>query len=462
VTSDALARDATRGSVVKLLAEIVGRGLQLATTLLLMRGLGPAEFGVFGALSALAVVAAEASDLGLQGTAGRALVAGTFSLRGILRAKAWLSVGFVVGALFVWPFSPVLAPLLLYFGGAGWAEILGVVLRARGRRREEAWVIVGLRLSGLLLVAIPLGQGGGAQSCAWALAASTVLPGLFAAWRVSLARGPAGTKTRELGTRRILAASGPLAVNGGLALLSVRVEVFVMSALAAPAELGFFVAALQFVQVLNFVPSALMAGAMPALTREAMHASGLEGDAVRRRTAATVAFAAVPATAGLVLVAPALVRDLLGEAYLAAGPILAVAGFGVLPLFLNGIYTHALIAAERASWLPRLTLLRVVLAALLAAALVPAAGGRGAALGFVVSEWVLVVLGARAVREAGFAVQVLRPVGLAALAALPMGVAVWPMRGNLPLALLVGVAVFALVTALLWRSPRLRHDLGYS
>ncbi|HVQ28139.1 MAG TPA: hypothetical protein VMV21_01085, partial [Vicinamibacteria bacterium] len=101
------ARDATRGSAVKLFAEVLGRTLQLLTTLLLGRSLGAADFGLFGTLSSVAVVAAEGADLGLQGTATPALVSRTLSLRGILRAKAWLSAAFLVVAVPVWPLFPL-------------------------------------------------------------------------------------------------------------------------------------------------------------------------------------------------------------------------------------------------------------------------------------------------------------------------------------------------------------------
>lgn len=456
------AQDATRGSAVKLIAELAGRTLQLLTTLLLARGLGAADFGTFGVLSAVAVVAAEAADLGLQGTATRALVAGTLPLRGILRAKLWLTLGFLIGAAVVWPFWPILTPLLLYFGAAGWAEILGVVLRVRGRRGQEAALIVLLRLAGLLLVIAALQRGGAALACAWALALSTLPSCVLGAALVR--RTPAGRDgtardgtASDPGTAAILGVSAPLAVNGGLALLSLRVELLVMSALRSKEEVGYFLAALQVVQVLNFVPNALLAGAMPALTREAL---GAANDAVRRRTVSLVAFAAAPAALGLVLVAPALTAWLYGHSYGPTEAPLAVLGLGVVPLFLNALFTHALIAAERASWLPRLTVVRVLLAALLAALLVPVAGASGAAAGFVLSELVLLLLGARAASRAGFAVAVARPSLLALLATVPMVLAVLPLRGQLLPAVAAGAVVFvstlAVAAAVL---PRLRRAL---
>jgi O-antigen/teichoic acid export membrane protein len=460
VSTDAEARDATRGSAVKLGAELLGRALQLLTTLLLARGLGASDFGAYGVLSAVAVVAAEAADLGLQGTATRALVAGTLSLRSLLRTKGLLSAAFLLGALAVLPFSPMLTPLLLYFGGAGWAEILGVALRARGRRGAEAAVILVLRLSGLLLVAVALEQGGRGVACAWALAVSTVAPCLLGA---VLVRGAFGVEERaptDPGPLALLRTSAPLAVNGGLALLSLRVELLVMSALRSQEEVGYFLAALQVVQVLNFIPSALCAGAMPALTREALRAQGEGQDPVRRRTAALVALAAAPASVGLVLVAPALTARLYGEGYTPTARPLAILALAVVPLFLNGLFTHALIAAERASWLPRLTVVRVLSAALLALLFVPKAGAAGAAMGFVASELLLLVLGARAARAAAFPVRVARPTLLALLAAVPMAAVVLPLRSNLALALAAGVVVFGVTLATLASSQRLRRDLG--
>ena len=219
---------------------------------------------------------------------------------------------------------------------------------------------------------------------------------------------------------------------------------------------------------MNVVPNALCAGALPALTREALRGKdpdgpGGEATAVRRRTAATVALAAVPAAIGLGLVAPALTQLLYKVEDAEISQPLAVLALAVVPLFLNGLLTHALIASDHASVLPRLTVVRVVLAALLAALLVPAVGGMGAALGFVLSELVLVSLGSRASTRARFSVGVARPVLAALFLALPMAAVVWPVRGNLPLALLAGAFTYALAVAVgLGISPRLRHELGYS
>jgi O-antigen/teichoic acid export membrane protein len=317
-----------------------------------------------------------------------------------------------------------------------------------------------LRLLGLGWVAAVLGQGGTALACFWALGLST-LPAILIGSLLVRRAYAAAAPLPDPGIATILRSSLPLAVNGGLALLSLRVELLVVSFFRGAEEAGYFLAALQVVQVLNStIPTSISAGAMPSLTREALAAGTV--DAVRRRTASTVALAAAPACLGLALVAPALTEKLYGPAYAPSAPTLTVLALSLVPLFVNGFITHALIAAERASLLPRLTALRVVLAALFAAVLVPAAGGPGAALGFAASECVLVALGARDARAAGFPVRIARPVLLAFAVSVPMAAAVLPLRHDLLPALAVGVLTFGATLALLARSRRVRGELGYS
>ena len=153
------ANDATRGSAIKLAAEVVSRGLGLLTTVLVTRGLGVEGFGVFGGPFVAAVLVAELGELGLQATASRALVAGTVSLRSLARAR--LALLAVVGglALVSVPVSPVLSPLVLFFLLSGWGEFAGVALRCRGGRVQEALLLCVLRGGGLVLAAAALRAG---------------------------------------------------------------------------------------------------------------------------------------------------------------------------------------------------------------------------------------------------------------------------------------------------------------
>jgi O-antigen/teichoic acid export membrane protein len=448
------ADEATKGSAIKLLTELLARLVGLATAFVISRHFGVEAFGVFGWFSVVAVVLAEAADLGLQGTASQALVARSLSWRAIVRAKLLISTLVMLAAMAAAPFVPVLAPLVAFFTLAGWSEILGVALRARGDRLHESLVIFCLRVSGLLLVLAAIGAGAGLPGLAWAHAASPVAPILLCVFLLRRRTEP--DPGPDPGFSAVLRRSAPLAVQGGLALLSLRVEFLALGLLAGDREAGLFLASLRVVEFLNLVPSAICAGAMPALTREALRA---RGDAVRRRTAATMAFLAVPAAAGVALVAPGLMA-LFGEEFTDARALVLLAP-ALVPLFLNALLVSALIAAERAPWLPRLTAIRVASAALLALALVPRLGATGAAVGFLLSELLLLVILSHAATAALFPVSLPGPFARAALAALPMAAVVALTPALLPARVAAGVLTYGLTLTGAWHlAPRLVRDLA--
>lgn len=466
------AADATRGSGVRLAAEVGGRALSLLTSFLIAVGLGVEGFGVYAALSGFAVILAELGELGLQGTAQRALVAGAMRLRDMVRAKLVLSVGLLaaapvlvwaIRALFpiAWPLVPgawqasfqavnqgvaLLVPFIFYFALAGWSEFLGVALRARGRRGQEAALILCLRVCNLAAVAMALSRGGGLSGVAWALVASTGPPVALGALLAGRGRHVPDAAAPARAIRDVLRVSWPLAVNGGLALLSLRIELLVIFGLRGARDAGLFGAALKFVESLNAVPAAIAGGAMPALTREGLRGSGL----VRGRTASTVALLAVPGALGLALLAPGL-ASFLGPGYEEAALPLRILAPALVALFMNTVLLHALIAVGRAEALPRLTAVRVLAAVVLAFVLVPRFGVAGAAVGFLASELLLGALAWRACALARFAVPLAKPLALALLASIPMTLAVARFGGKPVAAALLGAAIYAVTLAAAWR-----------
>jgi O-antigen/teichoic acid export membrane protein len=450
------ADDATRGSAIKLTAEVLSRLLGLGTTLLLARALGVSDFGALGRLWYVALLVAEFAEFGLQATATRGLVAGTHSLLSLARARLVTS-GLVAGAAFLalpaalagpaWArgAAPVLVPLVFYFVLAGWAEFLGVALRCRRARVEEAVLLLVLRGGSLAGAGAALLAGAGLEGLAWSQAASP-LPAL-ALGAALLARRPGPSGTAAPGVAAVLRGAVPLAVNGGLQMLSPRVEFLVLSAIAGDRETGVFLAALRVLEFLGMVPSAVAQGAMPALTREALQG----GDGVRRRTARTMALVAAPAAVGLALVAGGVVKLLYGRAYADAGLPLGLLALALVPLFMNALLSWALLARGRAAWLPRLTALRVVAALGFAFALVPRMGAVGAAAGLVGAEWLLLAFGWLACRSAAFRVEVVRPVAWSLAACVPMALAVNGVRESLPLALSIGALSWAATLAAAWR-----------
>ncbi len=452
------ASEATRGSAIKLGAESLGRVAALATSLLIARGLGPEEFGAFAFLSGVAVLLAEFGDLGLQGLASRALVAESVSLGAILRAKLWLT-GFVLavslaalGILAQGEFRGrgwLLVPLVLYYAFAGWSELLGVALRAAGLRGREALTILCFRLTTLALVSATLFLAArGLESLAWALAASPAPAILMGAALLRAARFGAAPTPRALA---VLRQALPLAINGGLSLLGLRVEVLALTFLAGERATGLFAAALKVVDSLILVPAAITAGAMPGLTREALKGEG----PVRQRTAQTLALLGVPAALGLLLLAPQIVGLLYGSAYAASAEPLRLLAPSLVAIFLNNVMLNALLALGKAPLLPRLTALRVAFAIGFALAFVPRFGIAGAACGFSLSELLLTPIAALACSRQGFAVPVGRALGLALAVSLPMAVALLVARFGALTSIALGAGVYAATLLGVWRlAPR--------
>ena len=340
---------------------------------------------------------------------------------------------------------PILVPLLFFFVLAGWGEFLGVALRCRGARVEEALLLLVLRGGSLAGAAIAVLGGASLVGIAWGQAISPA-PAL-ALGSFLLARRAARVHGADPGVLTVLRTSLPMAANGGLQMLSPRVEFLVLSLLAGDRETGVFLAALRVFEFLGMVPNAVAQGAMPALTREAIQG----GEGVRRRTAATMALVAAPAALGLVLVAEGVVGLLFGGAYADGASSLRILAAALLPLFMNALFSWGLLASGRAAWLPRLTGLRVVAAVCLALVLVPRLGATGAAAGLAGAEWLLFALGFRALRSAGFEVRVARAIGWALLACVPMVLAVSGTSASLLLAVPVGALTYAATLAAAWR-----------
>jgi O-antigen/teichoic acid export membrane protein len=455
------AEEATRGSAIKLGAEVVSRLLGFATMWLLLRGLGPlrglgaSEFGVLGELSVYALLLAEAGELGLQALASRALVAGTLSLESLVRARSALAL-LVAGLAVAGGLAldgPALALLVAWFALSGWCEFFGVALRCRGARLAEAGVLLVLRGGALLAAVLALAAGARLTGVAAALALSPLPALVLGAWRLRRSAPSPAVGGGLVSPVAVLEQSFPLAVHGLLLLLSPRVEFLVLSWLLPDRQaVGLFYAALLVFWPLAMIPTAIAAGAMPALTREALQG----GAAVRRRTAALLALVAAPAAIGLVLVARPAAELLLGPGsspadHAATAELLRLLCLALPALFANALLSASLIAAGRAPWLPRLTASRVLIALALALALVPALGARGAALGLALAEWLLVALASTACRRASFAVPVLRPLGWALVSCVPMALAVRGVSGSLALAVPVGAITWAASLAAAWK-----------
>lgn len=446
------AREASIGGAIRLSAEIVIRISSIVATLWLTRSMGVATFGSFVLALSIGLMIAELADLGVNSVVVPLIVRSRRNVRTLFLMKAGLSLGVIGLCAALIPVASRLssaAPLVLslctiHFLAASWIEMTGTALRALGRRLDEVVLLLVFRffLVGFIIVA-PFGLTleGAALSYALAVVPTLVLSGLLLQVRAS------GSKDDVPGAspRAILRQAAPMGVNSYLAILSTRVELFLLQAFSGAHFVGLFGGATRIVESLLTLPSAIAAGALPSVTRDLL--KGTQGAA--QRMFGLVVWIGMPAAVGLALCAEDVLR-ILGPGFIEAAVALRILSVALFLCFANASLFHVLIAASDTATIPRLTAMRVGVAAVLGAVLIPFVGLPGASWSFTAAEAALfAALVGRARTHAPL--DVVRPLGLALLACAPMALVLawWPF--SLVASILIGAALFAISAALILR-----------
>lgn len=451
VGTSASARDASIGSGIRLAAEVVVRLSSIIATLWLTRWLGVATFGAFLLALSIGLMIAELCDLGLNAIVVPLVVRSSRNLRTLFLTKAIMTAGVVTLSAVLIPIAswvsgvaPVLLALCtIHFLGASWIEMSGTTLRALGRRIDEALLLFVFRftLVGLVILA-PFGMSVAGATWAYAVAMgpAVVFGGLLLRSAGITGAGPEGSDLRT-----ILRQAAPLGVNGYLAILSTRVELFLLQAFQGEHFVGLFGGALRIVESLLTLPSAIAAGALPSVSRDVIR--GSRGAA--QRTFGLVVWIGVPSAVGLSLCAPGVLL-VLGPGFVEGATALRILSLALLLCFANAALFHVLIASGETAVIPRLTALRVGVAVVIGVLLVPTLGVVGAALSFTAAELVLFGSLVRVSRPHA-ALDVMRPVGLALLACIPMAALLSVWSPSLPISILTGASLFALSAAAILR-----------
>lgn len=451
-SASASARDASIGGAIRLSAEIVIRVSSIVATLWLTRSMGVGVFGSFVLALSIGLMIAELADLGVNSVVVPLIVRSRRNLRTLFLMKAALSVGVMAISAALIPVASrltstapmVLALCTIHFLAASWIEMTGTALRALGRRLDEAILLLVFRFFLVaFIIASPFGLTleGAALSYALAVLPPLVLSGLMLLLR---ARSP-GDHAAGASPRAILRQAAPMGVNSYLAILSTRVELFLIQAFHGPHLVGLFGGATRIVESLLTLPSAIAAGALPSVTRDLL--KGTQGAA--QRMFGLVVWIGVPAAVGLSLCAEDVLR-ILGPGFVEGAAALRILSVALFLCFANASLFHVLIAASDTARIPRLTAMRVAVAAALGAVLIPALGISGAAGSFTGAEATLFAALVRSAR-AHAPLDVARPLGFALLACAPMVLVLGLWPSSLVASIGIGAALFAVSAVLILR-----------
>ena len=146
--------------------------------------------------------------------------------------------------------------------------------------------------------------------------------------------------------RRLLAAAVPFALSGFFVYLYDGTSVLFLAFMKGDLETGLYSAATNFIRVFGILPASLVAAFLPAMALFSQTSPG-EWAALYRRSFKYLLIMALPISVGLALLSNDVVSLVLGEAYVDSAPILQMAAWVIIPVFLNHGCSNALISVNR-------------------------------------------------------------------------------------------------------------------
>jgi O-antigen/teichoic acid export membrane protein len=391
-----------RGSVWRLIGNLAGLVVGIATAALLLRHLGVAESGRYVTVMSLVSIAATIADLGLTNTSSRELALRPPPERRELIAN-------ILGLrLLLMPPAILLAVCFALVGGYPSRMVIGTAIAGAGS------LLVSVAHSFMARMAVELRNAGWAvidfarQAVTLALVALLVALGshllpffgvLVVTGLVLIALVPAVERTRpyvmprfdRAEQLRLLRISVPMAIALVLNELYFRLVIVLMSLVSSPGQTGYYGGSLRAMDSLIELPGLLVGVAMPLLAT-----AGRDDHDRLRYAIRGLNQVAVIAGVGIVLVtvriAGPVMQTIGGNAFGPAGAVLRIQVGALLFIALSQIWGSSLFALGRQRELILTNALALAAVALYAGVLVPEFNAQGGAVAGVLGDATLAVL----------------------------------------------------------------------
>jgi O-antigen/teichoic acid export membrane protein len=377
----------------------VGVLIAAATSVLLLRHLGVADFGRFMAVMSLMAIVGGVTDAGLTTIATRELALRVTAeerralLADLLGLRLVLAPGGVLAALVFAVLAGYDRTLVLGAAVVG----IGVVLTA-GQSTLSLPLIVGLRAG--KLVALDLIRQWTMLAGIAAVAAAQF--SLFAYFFVPVVAAVAalvatpvvlGDESVVLPTfrisswRAVIRDSLPTATSLVMNIVYFRVLIVLMSIVATAVETGLFATSFRVFEILFGISALVVTVGLPALTVAVADLQRLRY--MLQRMVEVSAMSACYLVIVVVIVARPLLVLLGGPQYAAAAPVTRIQIFALIPVFVGQACQAALISVRRQKAQAAANALALVVVIAAGAALVPPFGAKGGAIAAVGAECVL-------------------------------------------------------------------------
>lgn len=455
-----------RGGAVTLVGSVITRLASAAAVVVLARQLDTAEFAVFAFGTAYAVFFSTVADLGLDTVTIRELAARP-DQRGETLGSAFAAKGSALVAA-----TAAGAGVALLYGGelrtaglVGTVAVLqalpgtyGLVLTADVQLAAPT-VIRTVALVGSSAAAVGVALAGGGPILVLAVQAGLGFAPGFVLLFIARRRAPMALQVSLRRVRSLLRESVPVALATVAVVVFARVDQLLLGALGNEEDLAAYGAIVRVVDVLNFVPIAVITVALPAVATLA----DTDPQRVRQVTLRGnryLASVALPVAAVATVVGGPVLDLLFGAAYADDGDVLAVLLWAHAFAFAFLMSRQVLIGLQRSSELAALAWIAAAINVVLNLVLIPSRGALGAAIASLLaysSPMAVVALRGRSSHPFALAGQaMIRPAAAAGalLGALALVDAVAPLPVVLAVAVCAAPAALAATGSLRLRDVR--------
>jgi PST family polysaccharide transporter len=374
----------------------------LVVTVWVARHLGPSDYGVLSSTVAFVALFGAIAGLGVDVIAVREISRRPADAPTILGTALGLRVAAgVAGAALAWGLG-----LALGLGKSGPPVVLALLsctLMFQSADVVDYWFQANLRSQLTVAAKLTAFAAAAALRVAFVLhdqpvemfALATLAESALAAAALGFAyarnQGPGRWRFDPRTAKNLLSDSWPLMISAAAVMLYLRIDQVLLRALVGPGEAGALAAVLPFTECWYVLATSLSVSLAPVMMR--IHAASVERFYQRLQQifrAAVVGGVAI--AAGMSLAAGALVSLLLGPAFQASAPVLAVQVWCVVFVFLGMAENLWMIAENRT----RIRLVKTLIGASSSVALnlwlAPRFGALGAAASAVAAQFITVYL----------------------------------------------------------------------
>ncbi len=372
-----------------------GALLSFGLAVLIGRGLGEENFGVYTTALAWVYPLALVAEFGLGTLITREvaqdLAAAPEFLHAAARARGFIGGGLMLALIVGAPLLTndltlihglqISAPMIVIVPMVG---AFTAVFRARQAMWPVTWLNLGMLVAQVILTALVLLAGGGVLV---ALAVNVATSGgqWIAAWgiyrRGFMTESTWARRASPLQVGQLLRQAAPFALAAVLAAVQMRVGVVMLEASADITQVGYYAAASRFTDAARMIPNALFGALLPALS-----AGKIERQLFQRIMFALVGYSSM-VFAAVALLAPVIIQVTFGEPFAPAELPLGLLALALLPSLLRSARTLYWYAQGREAYVNRTTAIMLVVQVGVSLIAVQA-GAAGLAGAMVVAEWV--------------------------------------------------------------------------